>query len=223
VPRIEVLSIHKTVLVGLHMTIAVSAVVPFAESAVAAEGARRQGASRHRIAVAAGLGTVANSAGVDGHYENSRITPSVRAGYSLRIVPGFEFGADASYWRSAVRDTAFHTAILAAVVRPFLPLGARESVEIGASVRFGAFIMYLPDALPPASPTPVSETWRGVGGTISPDVRVWLASHWAIQFAAELALGKGQNPTDPTTQGLYLSKDGALFALGTWIGCVVGF
>ena len=82
--------------------------------------------------------------------------------------------------------------------------------------------MHLPEAVPPASP-PVSETWRGIGGTISPDVRVWLGAHWAVQFAAEFAVAKGENATDPKQLSLYLSKDGALFALGTWIGCVARF
>ena len=152
--------------------------------------------------------------GGDGHLqEKMALGLSLRLGYAYRLTRGFELGADFAYWYLPREGRiAYGVFMPALALRPYLPLGEGDAVEIGLDLHAGgAIIGVMPDV----------GTWTGWGASGGPDVRAWLWPSCALQFGVEISIGHGHNSSpDPSW---YQNESGWFGALGLWLALMARF
>jgi hypothetical protein len=171
-------------------------------------------AQGHRISGSLSPSLLFFELGGDGHLqEKMAIGLSSRLAYSYRLVRGFELGADVSYWFLPRSDRLAYGVLLPALaLRPYLPLGADDRVELGIDVHAGAVII---GAMPGIG------TWTGWGVSGGPDVRAWLWPNWALELGVEISIGSGHN--SGADHSWYQNKSGGFGALGPWATVVARF
>lgn len=179
------------------------------------DGKRLGDEKRHRVGVATSLGPslMFTALGADGRYqEKYAFGFSMRLDYGYQVVRGFELGATASVWylpRESV-SSSYNMLMPAIALRPYLPLGLADAVELGLSVRPGAAIIHI---------TPSRGTWTGFGISGGPDARVWLGPNCALQLGLEISIGTGHNSEATGFQ----NESGGFGALGSWAMFVARF
>lgn len=164
---------------------------------------------RHRVGVATSLGPslMFTALGGDGRYQEKwAFGLALRLAYGYRLVRGFEIGANASYWYLPREDveSSYEVFMPALALRPYLPLGTNDAVELGFDVHAGGAFIHI---------TPSRGTWTGFAAAGGPDARVWLGSRYALQVGLELAIASGHNPEPQSFQ----NESGAAGALGFWL------
>lgn len=168
----------------------------------------------HRVGADLGQAYLGNTGSGEGQAKNWGV--AARLAYGFRALKGFEIGGDLSYWymyRLPYEDSSYHYVLPAVVLRPYLPLGSAEQLELGFDVHAGALIMHIDGP----------GTWTGVGVVVGPDARVWLGRRWAVQLGAEFAAGTGHNPSDRVTNTQSLNPRQGFLGLGFFLGCVARF
>lgn len=152
--------------------------------------------------------------GDDGHYdEKMALGLSLRFEYAYQLVRGFELGGDLSLWFLQHTGDTYGVVIPALLVRPYLPLGDAESVELGLDAHVGGA------AFGPMSGG--AATWTGWGVSAGPDVRSWLWPRGALQLGLELSLAHGHN--SDANQSYYQRESGWFGALGFWLALLSRF
>jgi hypothetical protein len=150
----------------------------------------------HRFAFGGGVAATYRVAGIDGHDDDNYARAHGRFAYGYRVVRGFELGADVTVYSVPL-------VIPSATFRPYLPIGARDVVEIGLDGRVGMMVM-------PES----RHTWMGLGWSVGPDVRVWFSDEMAVQFAGELTLAGGSTHYDHNDPADVYVSDAFFAAIG---------
>lgn len=152
---------------------------------------------------------MANTMGSDGHFGGG-VAILLRPEYGLRVLRGFEVGAEISYWGSTTDERALHVLVPALVLRPYIPLGVADSTELGIHLHGGVSTAWIANA---------SGSWFGFGLSGGPDVRIWTSPSIGFQIGAEFFTSSGHN-SDPQVRDPYLREDGRLLALVLWLGLV---
>ena len=147
----------------------------------------------HRVAVGAGYSGVYFNGGSDGHNQREGPLGSGQAGYAYSPERGLEVGADVVVFSGPIFLTA-------ATLRGYVPIGARDVVELGLSGHFGLMTVRY------AGRTSVGlGIWGGV------DVRVWVTERFGLQAAGQGFVAKGETPRHDSNAHI---NDAALLALG---------
>jgi hypothetical protein len=152
---------------------------------------------RHRFAAGGGVAATYFNGGQDGHFHEEVPRGSAQLGYAYSPERGLEGGADVVVFNGPV--------ILAGgTLRGYVPIGARDIVELGIGAHFGFHLVRYGSA-----PT----TWTGWGAWAGPDVRVWATERFGFQLAGQAFVGWGSTSLDGN-RNEYLQEKSAFIGLG---------
>ena len=158
----------------------------------------------HRISAAIGYASADGNKDIEGDHRVAEHAGSFRAAYTYRLVKGFEFGGNLSYWTS--EGSGINAFLPSAHIRPFIPIA--DVVEIGLTARAGVCIW-------PQSGQGTG-AWVGPALSAGPDVRVWLTRDLGLEIAGDVTIAGGTGPEQPNL----VSRTAGFMAAGVFAGAL---